>query len=108
MAQNSSRSDVSPLMPTAPMARPSRSRMRTPPGTGMNCPCEAVATALWNAGRFCSRSRIDRKSTRLNSKSQFHLVCRLLLEKKKKKKKKKLKKKEIKTKKKKKKKKSKK
>src|SRR2546422_5152716 len=29
--------------------------------------------------------RIDRKSTRLNSKSRLHLVCRLLLEKKKKK-----------------------
>src|SRR5262245_12385603 len=61
IAQYSSRSEVSPLTPTAPMARPSRSRMSTPPGTGMNCPREAVATALWNAGRFSSRSRMVRE-----------------------------------------------
>src|SRR5690606_29440454 len=31
IAQVSSRSDVSPVIPTAPMTRPSPSRMRTPP-----------------------------------------------------------------------------
>src|SRR3546814_4451631 len=40
--------------------------------------CTAEGVALW-------RDSIDRKSTRLNSVTNAHLVCRLLLEKKKKK-----------------------
>src|SRR3989449_4781336 len=44
--------------------------------------------APWAPGkRALAVTALDRKSTRLNSKSRLHLVCRLLLEKKKKKKK---------------------
>src|SRR2546422_7889007 len=41
--------------------------------------------AVLNAGHEDRVLLSDRKSTRLNSKSRLHLVCRLLLEKKKKK-----------------------
>src|SRR5215467_1892054 len=44
-----------------PDGAPPRSRMSTPPGTGMNCPRDAVATALWNTGRFSNRSRMARE-----------------------------------------------
>ena len=37
-AQYSSFSDVSPLMPTAPIVNPSLSSIRTPPATGINLP----------------------------------------------------------------------
>src|SRR3989449_5515155 len=41
--------------------------------------------APWAPGkRALAVTALDRKSTRLNSKSRLHLVCRLLLEKKKK------------------------
>lgn len=41
----SSLSELSPLMPTAPMIVPSVSRTRTPPGTGMSRPPRAAAAA---------------------------------------------------------------
>src|SRR5256884_313346 len=45
---------------------------------------------MWASPHACRKARtskvIDRKSTRLNSRSRLHLVCRLLLEKKKNKK----------------------
>src|SRR5712692_6645709 len=52
IAQYSSLSDVSPLMPTAPMATPRASRINTPPGTGTNSPPDAAATAVMKFGRF--------------------------------------------------------
>src|SRR6266436_6687563 len=55
IAQYSSLSDVSPLMPTAPMAAPRASRIRTPPGTGTNSPPEAATTAVTKLGRLLRR-----------------------------------------------------
>jgi hypothetical protein len=40
--------------------------MSTPPGTGMNCPSDAVATALWNAGG----SAADRGSYAMGSHAE--------------------------------------
>src|SRR4030043_1913965 len=46
--------------------------------------CCCGPSASTSTGLVPSLSKIDRKSTRLNSSHGYHLVCRLLLEKKKK------------------------
>lgn len=46
IAQYSSRSDVSPEMPIAPMVKPSASSISTPPGTGIVRPSDAVASVV--------------------------------------------------------------
>lgn len=46
MAQYSSLSDESPLIPTAPTTSFEASRIRTPPGTGTKRPPEAAADRI--------------------------------------------------------------
>jgi hypothetical protein len=54
-ARFSSRSGWSPLIPTAPMTRPSPSRTSTPPGTGAMRPPEIAAMDSKNAGAAAAR-----------------------------------------------------
>src|SRR5205807_9602270 len=48
-------SEMSPLMPTAPMSSPAWSRISTPPGTGMIRPPEAALSAWMKAGLAAAR-----------------------------------------------------
>jgi hypothetical protein len=50
MAQYSSFSERSPLIPTAPITAPAPSLIRTPPGTATKRPPDAAASAFRNAG----------------------------------------------------------
>ena len=63
IAQYSSFSERSPLMPTAPITAPAPSQISTPPGAVTKRPPEAAASAFWNAG--ASRRRAP--SARLDS-----------------------------------------
>src|SRR5687768_17882701 len=79
---------------TSPIAKMFGSPVRRCSSVSMNPFAATLTLVVSRPGIFefgrrptatSTRSNIDRKSTRLNSKSRLHLVCRLLLEKKKKK-----------------------